>query len=242
MRYTHNIKSVHKRKQALKISLVFTVLLLILIFYVGFTTLDAQRFFLGFFVSLIRVLAAYLISLIIATGLTLSVTSSERMEQITLPILDALQSFPSFAIFPLLIVWMGKNSSVTILILVIEMIWPILFTLISAKKQLQKDLVEAAYIFGARGRKFLLYVVSPLLFPAFITGSIVAWGEAWEAIIAAEIIVGVKGVGTYLAEAANLGQTHVLVVGILLLLLLLFILNKYLWVTLLNLSTKYQQE
>ncbi|MBI3384835.1 hypothetical protein HY030_01435, partial [Candidatus Gottesmanbacteria bacterium] len=98
MRYTHNIKIVHKKGQALKISLVFTIFLLLLILYLGFTTLNAQEFFVGFFASLMRVLTAYVFSLIIAASLALVVTSSEKIESIGLPLLDALQSFPSFAI------------------------------------------------------------------------------------------------------------------------------------------------
>jgi len=122
------------------------------------------------------------------------------------------------------------------------MIWPILFTILSAQKQLKGDLLEAAHLFRATGIKFLIYVLFPLMFPAIITGSIVAWGEAWETIIAAEIIVNVPGVGTYLAQGGQNLNSTVLLVGILLLLMLLFILNKYIWLPLLNMSTRYQQE
>ena len=242
MRYTHNIKIIRKRKHAIKISVILTLILLVLIILVGFTTLDAKQFFLGFFESLIRVSIAYAIALIFAVILMLLVSLSNKIEAVSLPILDVLQSFPSFALFPLFVVWFGRTSLVTIFILIITMVWPILFTLISAHKQIRQELVEAAQIFGAKGIKYLVFVLLPLLFPSLVTGSIVAWGEAWEAIIAAEIIVSVPGVGTYLAESATNNKTHILVIGILILLLLLFILNKYIWLPLLNLSTKYQQE
>ena len=242
MRYTHNIKIIRKRKHALTLSIIFTLFLIVLIFILGFTVLDAHRFFLGFLASLTRVSIAYILSVIIAVLLTLFVSSSNKVESISLPILDVLQSFPSFALFPLLLVWFGKTAIVTIFILVISMIWPILFTLITAQKQIKSDLIEAAKIFGATGWKYLVFILFPLLLPAIATGSIVAWGEAWETIIAAEIIVSVPGVGTYLANAGTTNQIHVLIIGILLLLLILFIFNKYVWLSLLNISTKYQQE
>ncbi len=242
MRYTHNFKTIRRRKHAFKISLLFSLFLLILILVVGFTTLDAKQFFVGFLDSLTRVCIAYVISLFLALGLTLFVTSSQLIESISLPVLDVLQSFPSFALFPLLVIWFGRSSIVTIFILVVTMIWPILFTLLTAHKQIPTDINEAAQIYGAKGRSYLWFVLFPLLYPAIVTGSLIGWGEAWEAIIAAEIIVGGPGIGTYLANAGQSNQTHILIIGILLLLLILFLINKYLWLSLLNASTKYQEQ
>lgn len=242
MRYTHSFKLIRKRKHALKISLIITIVIVNLIVILGFTVLDASKFFFGFFESLSRVAIAYAISLVTAIVIALAVSASKTFEELSVPILDVLQSFPSFALYPLFALWFGRTSLVTIIILIIEMIWPILFTMLSAQKQFKRDLIEAAHSFGAKGWKFLVFVLFPLWFPAIITGSIVAWGEAWEAIIAAEIIVNVPGVGTYLAQSGESLNSTVLLIGILLLLMMLFIINKYLWLPLLNLSTKYQQE
>lgn len=242
MRYTHSLRIIRHRKHAFKISLVFTILLVILVLVLGFNTLDAQKFFAGFGQSFYRVTIAYFISITLAFALTLIATSSKFLENIAVPVLDALQSFPSFALAPLLIVWFGKTDLVVIIILIIEMVWPILFTLLSGQKQMREDLLEAAHAFGAKGLREFSQVYIPLLFPSIITGSIVAWGEAWETIIAAEIIVNVPGVGSYLSQSGQNLQSKVLIVGIVLLLTLLFVLNKYIWLPLLNLSTKYQSD
>lgn len=242
MRYTHSFKIIRRKKHTFKISIIITGLLLVLIFILGFTTLDAQKFFFGFLESFYRVIAAYLISVSLAFLLALLATSGRLVENIAIPVLDALQSFPAFALAPLLIVWFGKVDFVVITILVIEMIWPILFTLLSGQKQIREDLIEAAHSFGASGSNYFFYVLLPLLFPSIITGSIVAWGQAWETIIAAEIIVNVPGVGSYLSASGESFESKVLIIGIVLLLAILFILNKYIWLPLLNLSTRYQTE
>lgn len=242
MRYTHSLSLIRQRRHRLELSIVVTLILVILVLTLGFTILDAHQFFLGFLLSLWRVTVAFLFALVIAVTVSFLATVSPALESYVVPILDALQSFPSFALFPLLIVWFGKSSLDVIIVLTLEMIWPILFSLLTAKKQLREDLLEAAKIYGASGYKFLLYVLFPLLFPAIITGGIVAWGEAWETIIGAEIIVKVAGVGTYLSQTGEAGQTQILIIGIFLLLTILYLLNKYIWLPLLNLSTKYQQE
>jgi len=242
MRYTHSLSLVRRQKHAHIVSLIVTLIALSLILVLGFTTLDATRFFGGFIESLSRVSIAYFIALILAVIVSLLVGISPKIEASVVPILDVLQSFPSFALFPVLVVWFGKTAMVTILILIVTMIWPILFTLLSAQKQIRSDLLDAAQAFGARGVKLLFHVLVPLLAPAVVTGSIVAWGEAWEAIIAAEIIVNLPGVGTYLADSASQNNNSVLAIGVVLLLALLFILNKYIWLPLLNITTKYQQD
>jgi len=242
MRYTHNFKLIRHRKHQIKISLVITGVLIVLVIVLGFSKLDANQFFFGFFESLIRVVVSYFISVILAVGLSLCVMSSKKVEEVMLPILDVMQSFPSFALFPLLVIWFGRTSIVTIFILIISMIWPILFTLLSAQKQMREDLIEAAKFFGASGWRYFSYVLFPLYLPALVTGSIVAWGEAWEAIIAAEIIVQVPGVGTYLAQSGDNLNSQVLLIGIFLLLIMLFILNKYIWLPLLNFTTEYQTD
>jgi len=241
MRYSWGIRHVRQRKHVVKISLILSGLIVLLIILLGFTTLDAAKFFGGFCLSLVRVIIAYFISLVIAIFFALLATSSKTAENIFIPILDALQSFPAFALFPLLIVWFGRTAPVIIIILVIEMVWPILFTVLTAKKQIREDLIEAAYAFNVRGYNFLKWVIFPLILPGIITGSIVAWGEAWETVIAAEIIVSISGVGTYLSVIANTNPRQ-MIIGIGLLLLLLFLLNKYIWLPFLNKSTKYQQE
>ncbi len=239
MRYTHGLHIIRKKRHALKISLIISALIIVLVVVLGFKLLDAQQFFIGFLQSLSRVTISYFVAFLLALGLAFLATANPTTEDVLIPLLDVMQSFPSFALFPLLVLSLGKSSVVTIIILVLEMIWPILFSIVSARKQLRPELLEAATIFGAKGSKLLTQVLFPLLWPAIITGSIVAWGEAWEAIIAAEIIVAVPGVGSYLANLGSTGNAGLLLVGITLLLALLFIINKYVWLPLLGSGTAY---
>lgn len=239
MRYSHILRSVRQKKHVLATSVVFTGLVVVMIAVLGISVVDTGRFFGGFGLSFLRVVVAYLISLGIASILGLVIHFSKKIEGWLVPVLDVLQSFPSFALFPLLILWLGRSSAVTVIILVVAMVWPILFAILAAQKQLRPDLIEAATLFGARKHKYLLWVLLPLLAPAVVTGSIVAWGEAWETIIAAEIIVMLPGVGSYLGGLTN---TPTLITGIVILLGLLFILNNYLWLPLLNSVTEYQND
>jgi ABC-type nitrate/sulfonate/bicarbonate transport system permease component len=250
MRYSNQIHTA-KRKSVLKnhrksnlITLAwFFVLFAIIAIFVNFTKLNKAELFLGFLASLSRITIAYLIALVIALVLAFFITVNEKVENIFLPIFDVLQSFPSFALFPALIVALKSTEVIIITVLVITIIWPIMFSIISGIKNRREDLEEAATIFGAKGWKKIIHFTLPELAPSIVTGSIVGWGEGWEFIVGAELLVKTNvGIGNYLGFLGATQQNTLLALGILILLFLLFVLNKLLWLPLLTKTTKYQSE
>ena len=200
-----------------------------------------------FLVALVGALGttvAYLIALIVAIFLALAITANRRAEDWLLPVFDVLQSFPSFALFPVLVAALrNRPETVIISVLVITIIWPILFTIIGAIKNRREDLEEAATIFGAVGWRRLTNFTLPVLMPAIVTGSIVGWGEGWEFIIGAELLVRVQtGIGVYLGLLGDAQQTGLLALGILILMLFLYLINRSLWLPLLHQTTQYESE
>ncbi len=207
-------------------------------------SIQPAEFLLDLGVSFLRVSVAYAVALVLAVALALAVTARASVETALLPILDSLQSFPSFALFPLLADALERSpESVIITVLVITMIWPILFTLIGAMKNRREHLEEAATLFGATGWRRLGAFTLPQLWPAIVTGSIVGWGEGWEFIIGAELLVHVRqGVGQYFGALGETHQSVLLAVGILLLMLFLFVMNKLFWLPILDHATRYESD
>src|SRR4051812_43420635 len=108
MRYTHHLRVIRRRKHALPISLVVIGLILVLIFTYGFNQLDAVQFLSGFLYSFFRIIISYVIALALAISISLFVLQNKKTEDISLPILDVLQSFPTFSIMPLLLAYFGR--------------------------------------------------------------------------------------------------------------------------------------
>jgi NitT/TauT family transport system permease protein len=219
------------------------VFLLLLATAVNFSKLNPITFFEGFGASLLRISIAYVIALIFSCIIALLITSNEKIETLTLPVFDVLQSFPSFALFPIMVASIRSSEIIIITVLVITIIWPVLFTIIGGIKNRREDLEEAATIFGATGLKRLIHFTLPELAPSIVTGSIVGWGEAWEFIIGAELLVSAKvGIGSYLGQLGDSKENLLLAFGILVLMICLFVINKLIWLPLLDKTTKYQSE
>ena len=249
MRYTHQLhrdKISRPRFRWLSVAIFFLIIAIIatLVGFSGLFNIDKAAFIGGFLSSFGRVTAAYLIAFVLAVSIALIISSNSKIEEIFLPILDVLQSFPSFVLFPLLVTSIkNQPDAIIILVLMLEIIWPILFAVISGIKGRRDDLEEAATIFGATGAKRFGNFTLPMLLPSIITGSIVGWGEGWESIIAAELLVSTHfGIGKYLGELGASGQDSALLFGVVFLLILLFIINKIVWLPLLHKSTKFQAD
>lgn len=242
MRYSQGLRHYHNKPHRL-LSIIITTLsigltaLLIIIFSAHTPTLIQDLTS-----STWRVMIAYVLTVPMALLITVLVAKNQKTEDFFLPILDVAQSFPSFAILPLILATFGKDTPSIVLFLIITMIWPIIFTTISSIKTTREDLSEAAEIFQAKGYKKLLFFTIPAIFPGLVTGSIVGWGEAWEAIVGAELFAGKNGIGAFISNAYDNGENQLFFITIGILMLFIFILNRLIWLPLLKRSTNFQTD
>jgi len=191
--------------------------------------------------SLSRLVAGYLISLVLGIGLALCIGVNASFGERVLPVFDVLQNIPSFALIPIFIGLLGYGSTMIVIFAATSIIWPIMFYAASAILGARQELSDAAYVFGARGWKKIIYYLIPLSFPALVTGSIVGISIGWEAVIGGEIIAGTPGIGTFLNMAGESNNGRLLAIGIFTLLFVVFIISRLWWVPLLHSARKYTE-
>ncbi len=190
--------------------------------------------------SLGRVIAAYIASVVLAWILAV-IFSSGKISVIALPIFDVLQSFPTFALLPLAVLTLGPGETTIIFFLIITIIWPILFSIISSLKLIKNDWYEAVRIYRLRGWRYVRYFLLPASIPGLITGTIIGLGEGWEALIATEIIVHTPhGLGNFFQTFSQ--NIPITTFGVLGFLLLVFSINHLIWLPLLEWSHKQLEE
>lgn len=189
--------------------------------------------------STIRLMIAYSIAAIIGWLCAVLFYRGKRAA-FALPIFDVLQSFPTFAALPIAVTLWGPSEITIISFLVITIIWPIFFSIISSLTMIRRDWREAATIYNLHGWNYIRYFLWPASRTGLVTGSIIGLGEGWEALIATEIIVNApKGLGAFFISVNT--NTTVTALGILGFLLLIFSINKILWLPLLHWSHKHME-
>jgi len=149
-----------------------------------------------------------------------------------------MQNLPSFALIPLFVLWLGYTNIMAIIFAATSILWPILFYMLHALKTENKDKEDAAKIFGATGWKKMVYFSLPVAFPAIVTGSIVGFAIGWESIIGIEIIGLANGIGPFINSNANTNNKG-LALGLSALLLVVFLINRLVWMPLLKKSQSY---
>ena len=190
--------------------------------------------------STYRLFLGYIISLVLGVALAVTFGTSSFGDAL-IPVFDVMQNVPSFALIPVFALFFGYTNLMAIIFISTSVIWPILFYTLHAIHSSRTDLNDAATIFGATGLKRIWHYLIPLAWPAIITGSIVGISIGWEAVIGIEIIGFKSGVGVFLNSASQSGENALLTAGIAAILILVFIINKLVWVPLLKKTESYAE-
>jgi NitT/TauT family transport system permease protein len=205
--------------------------------------------------SVSRIILAYLIAASIAILLGYLLIRKPRTRNFLIPLADVMQSIPAIAYFPTLYLvltwllpeWIGLQVA-SVALLMTGMLWYLLFNVVEAVQFLPRDIEAVADLYDIEGLAYIKEVLVPAMFPALVTGSILAFGGGWNAIIVSEYVTlggeihKVPGLGTALNEATRAGSTPTLIMGLCIMTGFVLLLNHFLWRRLLNKASKYVLE
>ncbi len=123
-----------------------------------------------------------------------------------------LRPIPNLAWAPFAIIWFGVDQAAAVFIISIGVFWIVFFAAQGAIRGVDRDLIEVADAFGFRsGRERLTKVLLPAATPGIMVGLRTALGQAWMAVVAAELS-GVSGLGSRMMQASSLLATDIVVV------------------------------
>jgi len=132
-----------------------------------------------------------------------------------------LQSIPSIAWVPIFLILMGFGNMPIVVVVAIAAFFPAALSVMNATESVEKVHVSAARVMGASRLDLLRRVYLPAVMPELITGAQLAFGNAWRALISAEMLIGFgQGLGrslSYAGETADMVgvMTSILAIAIL---------------------------
>lgn len=161
--------------------------------------------------SLFRVLHGFLWG--ISFGLLIGILSglSRFVERLVGPVVDAVRQIPTFAWIPLIVLWFGIGELSKTVIISKAVFIPIFVNTLQGIRSVPHEYVEVARILELSRWKFLRKVVIPAALPAIFTGIRLGAGFAWMAVVAAEMLGGLTGLGFALLKAKDFFQTDELI-------------------------------
>jgi NitT/TauT family transport system permease protein len=155
------------------------------------------------------------------------------------PVAQFLAAFPANLFFPpvvLGIVYFHLNPEIWLTpLMILGTQWYILFNVIAGATAFPGDLQEASKNFRIGGLLWWRKVIIPGIFPYYVTGAITASGGSWNAAIVSEVAswgkvkLQAQGLGAYIAEATDAGNTAKIVLGVVVMSLFVTMINRVLW-------------
>lgn len=137
---------------------------------------------------------------------------SKSFEAGQLWVMRVLRPIPTLAWIPFAIMWFGVDEAAATFIIAIYVFWINYFATIGAVRAVDPDLIELAAAFGHRSTiSQIVKIVLPAAAPGILNGLRTGIGQAWMAVVAAELF-GIPGIGARMTEASGLLASPVVVV------------------------------
>lgn len=140
------------------------------------------------------VLLAWALAGVVGVLLGVGVTWNRVVRNLALPMFQLLRSISPIAWIPIALVWLGIDDSARIFIVFIAAVVPWTVNTMAAVLAVDPVLLRAAKTLGA-GHRTLPEVVLPACLPTLLAGARIALGNAWTALIAAELLAASAGLG-----------------------------------------------
>jgi ABC-type nitrate/sulfonate/bicarbonate transport system permease component len=118
-----------------------------------------------------------------------------------------LYSIPIIALFPLFILWIGPGVELRLTSIFLASLLPALISSEAGVQSVDRSLLEAGVVFGARERELFWKIIVPATVPFVAAGFKVAIGRAIVTTVAVEILTSQSGLGGLMSLFGNQLQT-----------------------------------
>ena len=156
--------------------------------------------------TLIRLAFSFAAALVIGTALGLFLSASELARRSVRPLVVALQIIPFVAWVPLAVVWFGVTERAVVFVAIAGSFPAVALATLQGIRQVPPLYLRAGRTLGATGWDLQRSIVFPAALPGYMVGVQQAWGFAWKALMAGELIVqasGASGLGHLLDSSED---------------------------------------
>jgi NitT/TauT family transport system permease protein len=156
-----------------------------------------------------RVLRGYGLAILLGVPFGLLIGWSRLIARMFDPLTQSLRPIPITAWLPFSISLFGIGEFGSLFLIMLGAFYPIVVNTTQGARDVNRNLIRAALMMGARPRHLLLRVVLPNAMPAIFTGMRIGLGIAWSAVIVSEMVAVKSGLGYVLWDAYYVGRMDI---------------------------------
>jgi taurine transport system permease protein len=153
--------------------------------------------------SLGEVLVGFAAGVAVGIPLGIGMGWSATVGRTMSPFFNTVRQIPPLAWVPLAVVWFGIGFAPKAFVIFIAAVVPSTINAFVSVRLVDRDLLNAARVFGARGRRLLTQAVIPSAAPLIFTGIRLSLQISWTTVVAAELLASSAGLGFMMVNASR---------------------------------------
>ncbi len=158
-------------------------------------------------ITLVESLLGFGLGFLVAVVLGYALARVKLLERTLSPYVAASQSLPVVAIAPLLVLWFGYGLSAKVLVCALIVFFPILVNTVVGIRNIPKDLLEVAQVYGAGRLQTIRMVEMPLALPVLLGGVRLGLTLSITGAVVGEFVGADEGLGVLLNISKGLFDT-----------------------------------
>ncbi len=142
-----------------------------------------------------RLLAGFLLALVVGVGLGVAIGSIRWLRALLEPVLEFFRAIPSPVLVPILMLFAGIGTGMKVLVIVSGCVWPILLNTVEGVRGLDEVLVDTARCYRIRPHTRLIHLVLRGASPQIAAGARQALSLGIILMVISEMFAANNGLG-----------------------------------------------
>lgn len=168
-------------------------------------------------ITLVEAFGGCVLGAAVALPLAVMIHRSRWIAAASQPFLGASQAIPAIALAPLLVLWVGYGLFAIMTLCSLMVFFPILISSVVGLRHVDEAVIDAARVDGASSRQRLWHVEFPLALPSMLAGLRNGFTLGVTGAVVGEMVMGGRGMGTYLTVQRDAVDTAGMFASILIL-------------------------
>jgi len=158
-------------------------------------------------ITLYRTLVGFAIGIALGFGVGFLTLYSRVLKASIYPFISFIAVTPSFAFIPLLMIWIGLNDALAVVAIIICVGFPIAYSFVSASKNIDPEIIDAALTLGADRKRLIDEIVLPLSLTHVASMLKLEAGHSWRLAFVTEYLALSSGLGSLMMKAYSTIRT-----------------------------------
>jgi sulfonate transport system permease protein len=180
----------------------------------------AGRFLSDLAASLTRVLLGFSLAAVLAIPLGVLSGRLALVNRLTAGAIGGLRAVPGICWLPLALIWFGIGIKTTVFLVAMAAFFPIYQNALTGAQLVAPIYYQAGAMLGVSRLRGVFAILLPMAMPNIITGLRLGMGISWAYLVLGEMTGVPNGLGAVIMDARMLGQTEIILVGIILIALI----------------------